>query len=105
MWVLSASSECHQCIKSIIDGLEEMQQIKDDIVLHEKGTEHDCRLKALFKWFQEYHITLWKEKCQLGITEVKWFGHIYYKCGMSAEPLKVEVIRAWPKPKDKTEVK
>lgn len=36
MWVLSASSECYQCIKSIIDGLEEMQQIKDNIVCMKK---------------------------------------------------------------------
>ena len=101
MGVSSASSECHQHIKSIVDGLEGIQQIKDDIIVHGKGTEHDCRLEALFKRFQEYHITLQKEKCQLGMPEVKWFGHIYSKHGTSIDPSKVEVIKAWPKPKDK----
>ena len=39
------------------------------------------------------------------MAEVKWFGHIYSKHGMSADPSKVELIKAWPKPNDKTEVK
>ena len=79
MGISSASSWCHQCIKSIVDGLEGMQQIKDDIVEHGKFTEHNCRLEALFKQFQEYHITLQKEKSQPGMAEVKWFGYIYSK--------------------------
>ena len=71
--------------------------------MHEKDTEHDCRLKALFKKFQEYNIILRKEKCQLGIVQVKLFGHIYSKYGMSADPSKAEVINAWQKLKDKTD--
>ena len=34
MGISSASSWCHRCIKSIVDGLEGMQQIKDDKVEH-----------------------------------------------------------------------
>ena len=72
--------------------------------MHGKDTEHDCRLELLFKKFQEYDIALWKEKCQLGMAEVKWFDHIYSKHDMSADPSKVESIKAWSKPKNKTEV-
>lgn len=87
MGVSSASGECHQH------------------VMYAKGTEQDCRLEALFKRFQEYHITLRKEKYQLGMAEVKWFGHMYSKHGISEDPSKGEVIKAWLIPKDKTEVK
>ena len=37
MGVSSASSECHERIRRIVEGLEGIQQIKDDIVVHGKG--------------------------------------------------------------------
>ena len=73
--------------------------------MHEKVTELECRLEALFKRFQEYTITLRKEKCQLGMAKVKWFGHIYSNHGISGELSKVGVVKAWPRRKDKIEVK
>ena len=54
---------------------------------------------------QEYNITLRKEKCKWGKTEVTWFGHIFSKQGMSADPAKVKVIKDWKQPGDKAEVK
>ena len=77
MGVSSASSECHERIRLVVEGLEGVQQIKDDIVVHGKGEEHDKRLRALMKRLEEYNITLRKEKCKFGVSEVKWFGHIY----------------------------
>ena len=41
MGVSSASSECHERIRLIVEGLEGCQQIKDDIVVHGRVTEHD----------------------------------------------------------------
>ena len=105
MGTSSASSECHEGIRRIVEGLEGVQQIKDDIVVHGKGMEHDRKLEALFQRFQEYNITLRRAKCQLGMPQVKWFKHIYSKQGMSADPAKVEMIQAWPQPTDKSEVK
>lgn len=56
---------------------------------YEKGTKHHCRLEALFKGFQEYHITIRKEECQLGMAESKWFGHISSKHDMRAHHQKL----------------
>ena len=47
MGVSSASSECYERIRKIIEGLEGVQQIKDDIVVHGVGQEHDVRLEKL----------------------------------------------------------
>ena len=68
MGVSSASSECHERIRRILEGLEGIQQIKDDIVVHGKGEEHNKRLKALLKRLQQYNITLRQEKCKFGRT-------------------------------------
>ena len=41
----SGSSKLHERIRVIIKGLEGVVQIKDDIVIHGKGKEHNKRLK------------------------------------------------------------
>jgi len=41
MGVSSDSSECHERIRLVVEGLEGVQQIKDDILVHGSGKEHD----------------------------------------------------------------
>ena len=77
MGVSSASSECHERIRLVVEGLQGVQQIKDDIVVHCAGSEHASRLQALLERLEEYNISLRREKCNLGVPEVKWFGRIY----------------------------
>ena len=55
MGVSSASSECHERIRLVVEGLEGVQQINDDIVVHGAGKEHDSRLVALLERLAEYH--------------------------------------------------
>ena len=105
MGVSSASSECHERIRRIVEGLEGIQQIKDDIVVHGKGEEHDKRLKALLERLQQHNITLRREKCEFGVDRVKWFGYVYSERGMEVDAERKAVIKAWEAPKDKKEVK
>ena len=89
----------------ILRGLEGVTQIKDDIVVHGRDDQHDDRLRAVLDRLTQFNITLRRDKCFLGQKSVKWFGHIFSEQGMSPDPEKVENIRAWPEPKDKSEVK
>ena len=89
----------------ILRGLRGVIQIKDDIVVHGQGQEHDDNLRALLKRLYEYGIRLRKEKCSFGQQSIMWFGHIFSKQGMSPDPEKVRHIKAWPAPKNKDEVK
>ena len=65
-----ASGECHSKMGAIVQGLKGVVQIKDDIVVHGKGKEHDANLKDLLKRLDKYGITLRKEKCSFGKSEV-----------------------------------
>ena len=65
--------------------MEGVQQIKDDIVVHGAGKEHNSRLWALLEKLAEDNITLRREKCKFVVPEVKWFGHIYSKQGSGEE--------------------
>ena len=74
-------------------------------MVHGRGKEHDERLEALFDRLTKYELTLRAEKCTLGQQEVKWFGHIFSKQGMSPDPEKVQTIKDWPEPENKEAVK
>ena len=100
-----ASSECHRRVRTVLQGCEGVAQIKDDVLVHGDGEEHDDRLKQVLQRFREAGLTLRKEKCQLGQKEVKWFGMIFSEEGMVADPAKTEVIRRWPRPKTVRDVK
>ena len=82
-----------------------MVQIKDDVVIHGKGLEHDKRLRSVLETFLNYGLTLRREKCKLGVPEVKWFRHIYSKQGMTVDTERKQIIRDWKRPEDKKEVK
>ena len=71
MGVSSASSECLERIRLVVEGLEGVQQIKDDIVVLKAGKEHDSRLVALLERLTEYNITLRREKCKFEVPEVQ----------------------------------
>ena len=51
---------------------------------------------------QEKGIT---DKCHLGQPQVKWFGYIFSKDGMSPDPAKCSIIKNWPAPKSSSEGK
>ena len=54
----------------IVKGLQGVAQIKDDVVIHGTGAEHDTRLRLFLARIQEHGLTLRKEKCKFGVTEV-----------------------------------
>ena len=55
--------------------------------------------------FREAGLTLRREKCHLGKPEVRWFGMIFSKEGMSPDPEKTAIIRNWPAPLTVRDVK
>ena len=59
----------------------------------------------MLKRLREYNITLRREKCHFGQPEVLWFGNVYSCQGMSPDPAKVQIIKDWPAPGSKSEIK
>ena len=100
-----ASSECHRRVRTVLQGCEGVAQIKDDVLVYGTEGQHEGRLKAVLERFREAGLTLRKDKCKLGQTEVMWFGHLYSRLGMRADPTKAQVIKEWPSPRTVKEVK
>ena len=100
-----ASSEAHRRVKNVVAGLPGVLQIKDDVLIHGVGDQHDERLQAVLQRFREAGLTLRQEKCELGRQEVKWFGMVFGREGMTADPDKTAGIRDWPPPRTVRDVK
>ena len=100
-----ASSEVQKRIRSIVKDLPNAIHIKDDILVHGIGREHDLHLRKVRETLQMNGITVRPTKCHLGQSSVKWFGQIYSKSGVSADPEKCAIIKEWPAPKSTSEVK
>ena len=100
-----ASSEMQKRIRTIVKDLPNAIHIKDDILVHGVGKEHDFHLRKVCETLQKNGITVRPTKCHLGQPSVKWFGQIYSKMGVSADPEKCGIIKEWPAPKNTSEVK
>ena len=74
MGVHTASSECQEKMRLMLEGLEGIQQIQDVEVCHGTGEQHDQRLQALLERLDSYGIRLQREKCHFGTTEILLFG-------------------------------
>ena len=69
-----ASSEIQKRIRSIVQHLPNAMHIKDDILVHGIGKEHDVHLKNVLSTLHRKGVTLRPKKCHLGQPSVKWFG-------------------------------
>ena len=103
--VSPASGEAQKKIRELLSSCTNALNIKDDICIHGKGKEHDKYLQAVFDILKENGLTLRPQKCALGQSEVKWFGYIFSKEGMSPDPEKCQIIRDWPAPTNHKELK
>lgn len=78
----------------------------DDIIVpgaHED--EYISRLETVFKRFQEYGLTLNPLKCQFGLSEVKYVGHLMNEHGIHFTREKLDSILEIPKPQVQKQLK
>ena len=99
-----ASSEIQKKIRHIVSKCKNAIHIKDDILVHGVGKAHDIYLEDTLQVLEDNGVTLRPSKCHLGQQEVKLFGNIYSKKGMSPDPSTCEIIRNWPAPSNCAEV-
>ena len=99
------SSKIQKRIRETISTCKNAINIKDDILIFGKGQDHDQHLKEVLTILQDKGLTFHHETCLLGQPEVKLFGNIYSKHGMSPNLDKCKIIREWPQPQSRAEVK
>lgn len=83
-------------------GLSGVTGIVDDILIYGKTrAEHDRNLRNALNRARERGLRLNADKCKIGLTEVRYFGHILTNKGLKIDDQKLSAIRQMEAPKDK----
>ena len=104
---LSSSAEIFQnTLQNALSGLKGVKNISDDIIVFGKTQEeHDRNLEATFARLKEKNLTLNRQKCEFNKDKLVFYGYIFGKDGISADPAKVTAIKNAPSPTNVTELR
>lgn len=81
------------------EGIHGVVTIVDDILCYNKTREeHDCNLRAALDRALEKGIRLNKDKLEVGLSEIKYFGHVLSNGGFHPDPAKISAIKDMPPP-------
>ena len=84
--------ECQKLtfVHALLQGLPFVTIYLDDILVHSKNEDtHREHLDIVFKHLFEAGLTLRGIKCQIGMSNVQYLGHVFSDVGMSPDPKKI----------------
>ena len=95
-----------------LEGLRGVHPVADDILIVGKGdtteeaiSDHNENMRNLMRRCQEKNLKLNKQKARVGLSEVKFIGHLISDKGLKLYNDKVQVVLDMPKPEDITGVR
>ena len=97
---LSSSAQTFQrFLDEVLRGLTFAFWYVDDILIFSKGvTDHKEHLRQVFSRLRCYGLILNKNKCEFGVPEIRFLGHVICNKGMRPIPAKVEAIHRFSLP-------
>ena len=73
----------------------------DDVLIHSRTMEeHKEHLQMLFGCLSTSGLTLRSSKCHVGLSQVKYLGHMFSAKGMESDPQKKAAVHEWAVPRD-----
>ncbi len=104
--VSSASEQNQHEIANALAGIEGVENISDDIIVHAGDQEmHDQRLHAVIKRLSERGLTLNPEKCQFNKSKLIFMGILLSEKGIGPTEERVRAVRQAREPKTASEVR
>ena len=79
--------------------------IDDDIVYSSTWEEHLEHLRRVFTQLRQANLSLKLSKCQFGLKQVEYLGHVIGGGVILPNPRKLEAVHHYKRPETKTEVK
>jgi hypothetical protein len=78
----------------------------DDIIIYSKTREeHEKHLRVVFTLLRNAGLKINLEKCDFFRTRLAFLGHIITIEGIALDPAKIEKVKSYPVPRDKTNVR
>lgn len=101
----SAPEIFHSVFNKIFGDIPGVKIYIDDILITGKTeSEHNERLKMVLSRAKEMGVRFNKQKCKIGLKEVRFMGHIFSEEGVKIDADRVEAIRKIPEPKNSKEL-
>eukprot|EP00731_Ephydatia_muelleri_P021178 Em0013g905a len=96
-----APSSFQRLMNIIMRGLPFVSTYIDDVLIHSESEElHKVHLREAFKRLRQAGLTLRGVKCQIGMSQVTYLGHVFSGNGMTPDGSKIRAVTEWPKPVD-----
>lgn len=71
----------------------------DDILVFSKDREsHKEHLRWVLQKLRENQLKAKLSKCDIGLSEVKYLGHVVSKGKVAVDDSKISAVRDWPEP-------
>ena len=100
----SLSSDVYQYkVDAHLEKIGNCMAIADDIIMfgyREDGKDHDETVREVLEKAKAVGMRFNPTKCQFRKTQVKFFGLILSRQGVSPDPAKIEALKRLPEPKD-----
>ena len=78
----------------------------DDILVYSRTeAEHLQHLRTVLRALQEHDLHVKLSKCDFGLPEVEFLGHVVGADGIKVDPKKTDAIQRWPVPQDVHQVR
>lgn len=103
--ISSASEIFHKRLYSHFDDIEGVVLFVDDLLVYGHTKEiHDQRLRAVLRRCQDINIKLNRQKCKIGLTEIRYLGHKISGNGIRPDDIHIRAINDMPTPKNVKDV-
>ena len=78
----------------------------DDILVYLKNKEeHEKHLCVVLQTLKEHQLFAKLKKCEFGLDQISFLGHVVSNDGISLDPCKVEAVLSWKRPTTVFEVR
>lgn len=95
-----------QNARQILNVCEGIMIYINDVVVYAPTKElHYLRLKKVLDRFRQFSLTLNKDKCKFGVTEIEFIGHRLSAAGIKPMHNKIEAVKQFRNPKSTEEVR
>lgn len=102
----SAPEIFQKLMEQMLCGCEGVINFIDDIIIHAPTKElHDARLRKVLTRLREFNVTLNKNKCKFGMTEIEFNSHILSASGIKPMHNKIEAVKQFREPASVEEVR
>lgn len=101
----SAPEVFHRTVRQLFEGIEGVETYIDDLLIWgETKQQHDERLRQVLERARVKNFKLNKEKCRVGLEEIKYLGHVFSKEGLKPDQSKIEAVKKMPTPECKKDM-